>query len=205
MKLPTPPHKGSKSIPYTFFQDVVNCFRSQKIQQSGDIYPMEGAGGTQLYLLGRNTTASNFLRFGLSITALTSGATIGLQPCNVSGTTSATNTLSVYLKSDKSTYAVSNGASVDTHTIIPYVTSSSGGEMYVLGTPKIMLADSTYLTTGTHGFYVKTMDDWGMFHSTASTWTLRFATTAITVAEITAPAVAGCFTVASNGIYVIEG
>ena len=109
------------------------------------------------------------IRFGKPTAAFSSGTTMTLDPCDVSGADlSGRDNVTVYVQASQASYSTSNSTTVSTSTVVPYVRGTDGN-WYVLGQPKMIVTDWR-VDTANLKFQVKTRDDWGTFCTSESEW-----------------------------------
>jgi hypothetical protein len=97
--------------------------------------------------------------FGKPTEAFTSGATITLDPCDIHGTDNGHANITAYVRSNQVAYAMTNGTSIPTSCVCPYVRGDDGA-YYLLGWPIEVVTDidvsATVLTKNTMNIWVLT-------------------------------------------------
>jgi len=122
------------------------------------------------------------IRFGKPTSAYSSGSTMTLDHCDVSGTDlSGRDNVTVYVQASQASYSMTNSTTVSTSTIVPYVRGTDGS-WYVLGSPHVVITAFRY-DTSTHKLQYKMRHIWGSWQGSESDW--QDAETAV---ECVAPA-----------------
>lgn len=108
------------------------------------------------------------LYFGKVDSEFTTGSTITLDPCDVKGTDNGESNVTVYVKTDQTSYTVANSSSIAADTVLPYTIDASG-DYYLLG-PLITVMTNMQWDTSNYEWQKKTRDVilWG---SNESSWT----------------------------------
>ena len=106
--------------------------------------------------------------YGKPTGAFSSGATVTLAPCDINGTSTGEDNVTVYLQASQASYTMTNSTTIPTTEIIPCV-AAGDYDLYVLGRPKLVITNFQVDTTN-HLLQMKTRDDWGTFCGTESDW-----------------------------------
>ncbi len=101
--------------------------------------------------------------FGKPTAAFSSGTTITLDPCDVSGTDTGEDNVTVYTQADQSSYSMTNSTTIPTTQIVPYILGDDDA-YYMLGTPVEIITDRST------SFQKKTRNVWMLTPGTESEW-----------------------------------
>jgi hypothetical protein len=132
---------------------------------SAEINVNRQAAGTTLSLNRKGHRDARQIWWGKPVSAFASGATVEIDPCDVTGVAIDLPNVTAYVQASKASYTMYTGTTLATSTICAF-TRGNDGFYYLLGAPKRVLVGTEW-STGT-GFSVYIKDDWGLFWGTTS-------------------------------------
>jgi len=111
----------------------------------------------------QSPSASGAIFFGKATANWTSGTTITLDPCDITGTDNGKANETVYVQASKASYTIANSAQIDQNTVCAYV-KGDDDYYYLVGTPITVLTEFN-INTSTYKFQTKTKDVWAFTES----------------------------------------